>query len=372
MNATSDSSNDPFNGTGQRTGRQTIIDMQNVSDQTEHVNGTATTSNEGLQGEEQANGAQEGGNQSWHFNFEINQDMLSDPSSVNRENLTALLNSVRQLLRHLDVLYFVPEAHFLNMLMLLFILSLSVILVKLFSLSGLIFLAGLRFFHYMDACRFDLKNESLFMNTLMRVGIRNLIIYLVYEQETYINVLSFNVVESDSFTYVLFIVSMANLMVLDVVLVAKILFAYVPGIQLRKKQEIFKLSDYFITIYLALLPVLQWYAYIGNIWVALPYLALKFTLFAYLVYHAFMLLKQFIRSVKLGNVPSKAELCDQICSICHSEPEKPIKTNCGHIFDEACLKEWLEVKNECPLCRATVLEKHKHYPSFYLFPPYVL
>lgn len=130
------------------------------------------------------------------------------------------------------------------MLMLFALVACSVILTALVQLSGLILLAFVRFIYYFDAYKFNPNNESQFVNILMRIGIRNLLIYLLYDQQVFFNVLTFNVVESESFTYVLFILSMSNLMVFDVVLAAKVLVSQV--VTLLKNLFIFRLPTYLV------------------------------------------------------------------------------------------------------------------------------
>lgn len=41
------------------------------------------------------------------------------------------------------------------------------------------------------------------------------------------------------------------------------------------------------------------------------------------------------------------------CSICLEQNEIKSVTMplCGHIFHEKCIKDWLEIKNNCPICR---------------------
>ncbi|CAN0152505.1 unnamed protein product [Discosporangium mesarthrocarpum] len=52
--------------------------------------------------------------------------------------------------------------------------------------------------------------------------------------------------------------------------------------------------------------------------------------------------------VELGNSPE--------CVICYNavDPtlEEPMITPCDHVFHEACLMRWMEIKMECPTCRA--------------------
>ena len=52
---------------------------------------------------------------------------------------------------------------------------------------------------------------------------------------------------------------------------------------------------------------------------------------------------------------SKQSKPDDICSICHSELDvNDIKLACKHFFHKNCIKPWLEISEECPMCRAGV------------------
>ena len=39
------------------------------------------------------------------------------------------------------------------------------------------------------------------------------------------------------------------------------------------------------------------------------------------------------------------------CNICFEESKDPVVTRCGHLFCWACLHEWLERSNKCPVCQ---------------------
>ncbi|KAG5573143.1 hypothetical protein H5410_062909 [Solanum commersonii] len=48
----------------------------------------------------------------------------------------------------------------------------------------------------------------------------------------------------------------------------------------------------------------------------------------------------------------------EICAICQAEfeHEESIGTlGCGHEYHTGCIKQWLLRKNDCPMCRASVL-----------------
>ncbi|KAK1416271.1 hypothetical protein QVD17_32068 [Tagetes erecta] len=60
------------------------------------------------------------------------------------------------------------------------------------------------------------------------------------------------------------------------------------------------------------------------------------------------------RSVQIGTSEQNVV---QNCVICHEDykADETIGTlECKHVYHEACIKTWLLVKNECPICRAVV------------------
>ncbi|GIL82694.1 hypothetical protein Vretimale_8272 [Volvox reticuliferus] len=42
------------------------------------------------------------------------------------------------------------------------------------------------------------------------------------------------------------------------------------------------------------------------------------------------------------------------CPVCQDPVNTPVRLNCGHIFCEECILEWLERDRTCPMCRAEV------------------
>lgn len=51
--------------------------------------------------------------------------------------------------------------------------------------------------------------------------------------------------------------------------------------------------------------------------------------------------------------------CDYVCCICRNcvgGNGNAVRVKaCGHMFDEDCLSEWVRIKNECPICRSSLI-----------------
>ncbi len=51
----------------------------------------------------------------------------------------------------------------------------------------------------------------------------------------------------------------------------------------------------------------------------------------------------------------KARAPRDSCAIClHPCGRQTLRMGCGHVFDEDCLKNWLRLRNSCPLCRTAI------------------
>ena len=63
---------------------------------------------------------------------------------------------------------------------------------------------------------------------------------------------------------------------------------------------------------------------------------------------------------------SPAQLTEHgdLCSICYQDMEHPqaVLTNCQHFFHSACLKKWLVVQDNCPLCTKPVVAQEEPQP----------
>ena len=50
-----------------------------------------------------------------------------------------------------------------------------------------------------------------------------------------------------------------------------------------------------------------------------------------------------------------------VCSICYMEMEYPsaVITDCQHFFHKGCLKKWLVVQDNCPLCTKSIVKSEE-------------
>ena len=66
-------------------------------------------------------------------------------------------------------------------------------------------------------------------------------------------------------------------------------------------------------------------------------------------------------------VKKKVKMCrtfkKNTCSICLEECNTKIK-KCGHYFHKKCIKEYLNLKNSCPMCRTDLLDKKTKIKKF--------
>lgn len=52
-------------------------------------------------------------------------------------------------------------------------------------------------------------------------------------------------------------------------------------------------------------------------------------------------------------IPKEYEICNELCVICQDNIDSinGVKTICSHYFHKACIRNWVNVKNECPICK---------------------
>jgi hypothetical protein len=68
-----------------------------------------------------------------------------------------------------------------------------------------------------------------------------------------------------------------------------------------------------------------------------------------------------IKPLNLNDPPSKLQVhFDKKCTICqfeYEEGEEMGKLDCGHTFHILCIKQWLEQKNSCPVCKTAAVAR---------------
>uniref|UniRef100_A0A1B6C2A5 RING-type domain-containing protein n=1 Tax=Clastoptera arizonana TaxID=38151 RepID=A0A1B6C2A5_9HEMI len=65
-----------------------------------------------------------------------------------------------------------------------------------------------------------------------------------------------------------------------------------------------------------------------------------------------------LQNVQLGVSPDKDQLtlAGLNCPICHDDFDQPVKLTCDHVFCEECVARWFDREQTCPLCRAKVVD----------------
>lgn len=58
--------------------------------------------------------------------------------------------------------------------------------------------------------------------------------------------------------------------------------------------------------------------------------------------------------------PEQLASFQDVCAICYMNILSNAKiTPCGHFFHGACLKKWLFLQDNCPMCAASVIEQEE-------------
>jgi len=112
-----------------------------------------------------------------------------------------------------------------------------------------------------------------------------------------------------------------------------------------------------------MLPSISFYAYnykhttiVDNIFTYNPEL-LKSVKEQYQKYPVYENLYNYLNSkININIFETDISICDEKCPICLEQHATYIKTKCGHIFGENCIKEWISYGNlNCPYCRSYLL-----------------
>lgn len=100
-----------------------------------------------------------------------------------------------------------------------------------------------------------------------------------------------------------------------------------PLMEKFTRGRITKVVDYVAAVYCSCLPVPQWYAFLGNLWVSLPYLLLKLYIVILLVLRALSAVKQQLTSSHIGTRVSEEEVRGEDCAICFSPMTSGVKVS---------------------------------------------
>jgi len=146
----------------------------------------------------------------------------------------------------------------------------------------------------------------------------------------------------------------------------------------RRITQLLNVQEAMLAVYRDVIPIPLWFRFLLR-WpsgIYLPgivrgcYLTIKLTGIldkAYLLRTAIeaLVLHQtpYGRYVREEELAAAREEEDNVCTICHDEPSRPIRLRCGHIFCEDCVYEWLQREQTCPLCRCRVRSAVGRYAS---------
>lgn len=62
------------------------------------------------------------------------------------------------------------------------------------------------------------------------------------------------------------------------------------------------------------------------------------------------------KSKKSGFIIKRSKLIkEKMCHICLYEFKNNVVLNCGHLFCDDCINEWLKIKHTCPICRENIV-----------------
>jgi len=131
----------------------------------------------------------------------------------------------------------------------------------------------------------------------------------------------------------------------------------------RRLRQLFRLAEMSTSLYRAVLPMPQWYAWLladGAFWSLVTGFYLTFKLAA-VIDQARAVLAACRATMshqalygRYATAEEKAAAAEESCSICHDDVNNAVILTCKHIFCEDCVCEWLERERTCPLCRAVV------------------
>lgn len=115
----------------------------------------------------------------------------------------------------------VPDGHVANSVILFIVICILITLRAFYNHLVDLLVLIIHFFHYRDYYKLVVFRPNNFWRTFSYFVIRNVFTYLVFDHSLFVNVLRLNRIEG-GFFYLLFAITVSNLMVMDVCLVLNI------------------------------------------------------------------------------------------------------------------------------------------------------
>ncbi|XP_031447390.1 E3 ubiquitin-protein ligase RNFT1 [Phasianus colchicus] len=210
---------------------------------------------------------------------------------------------------------------------------------------------------------------------LYLTGSSLLLYYTFHSQSLYYSLIFLNpTVDFKNFWEVLWIVGVTDFILKFLFMGFKCFILLVPSFMMsfKSKGYWYMLLEELCQYYRMFVPIPVWFRYLigygepdsvlgqtlGTL-LGLSYLILKLLSFFGQWRNFRQVLRIFCTRPHYGVTASKKQCSesDDICSICHTEFQKPILLICQHTFCEECISLWFNREKTCPLCR-TVISDH--------------
>ncbi|CAD5214884.1 unnamed protein product [Bursaphelenchus okinawaensis] len=269
-------------------------------------------------------------------------------------------------------LIFLPDYHVLNVMITVLILSFLTMLRSIYFNVYEIIILVMHLLFYRDYVQLTVVPTRPFWKVFMQFFIRFALLMVLVDNTEFFNVISFGVIDTGSLFHVLYTITVANCIVMDVCLLIGSLVNRIEKIDKTIRAQLCKTVEYVFVCYLSVMPVMHWQRFFDSLWLFTPYILLKSIMFTRLTIQTISLIKHQLLSTHIGVAVSAKDIEDDNCAICLNTMTSGVKLPCGHIFEELCVRKWLEERNECPLCRKTVVPNFTKYDRVPMFPPYLL
>jgi hypothetical protein len=308
------------------------------------------------------------------FSYVINEEHASSPANANDPDGTP--PNENESLNQMAWRYaFCPPLYFSVCAMIIICVFLTLIKEMAFH-TGLLISLGVSLLHYQDAAKFSriISGDGGFSIFSIYAGVflRNFVNLFVAGRTEIpqIAVCYYIPGGENSFFVTIARVILAEIFVMDIVLVIKLLIHALPKMSSGLKRRAFVWFEYTSYTYRMLIPFLQWFAYFSPPFLFTIYALFKAYFFVTRVIVWFKFGSTVLSNLSVGeDVPSE-ELDPEVnCTICQSQFKNPRKLTCSHIFCRECIRTWLDTGKDdtCPLCRSHIggnnVRKFKDYDS---------